>query len=72
MENPKCKQQGFSFAELDPANTHPYVIFGGMTLTNCDIPVQARGLPLFQVEAQEADGGPFTTDCACASSGHYH
>lgn len=59
MENPRCRVLGFSFAELDPANTHPYVVFGGMNLRNCHIPVQVRGFPLFQVEPPEADGGPY-------------
>lgn len=59
MDNPKCRQQGFSFGELDAANTHPYVVFAGMTLTKCDIPVQVRGFPLFQVEAPEQAGAPY-------------
>ena len=59
MANPKCKQQGFSFGEFDPAHTHPFVVFAGMTLINCAIPVQVQGIPVFQIEEPEAEGAPY-------------
>lgn len=59
MGNPRCKQQGFSFGELDPANVRPYIVFAGLTIINCPIPVQVRGLPLFQIESPEESGGPY-------------
>jgi hypothetical protein len=59
MENPKCKQQGFTFAELDSSQTHPYIILGGNTLRNCFIPVMVQNVPLIQIETPESVGGPY-------------
>jgi len=35
------------------------VVFAGVTLANCQMPVVARGLPLFMVQEAETTGAPF-------------
>lgn len=70
MENPKCKQQGFSFEEFDPAMTHPFVKFAGVTLKNCNIPIEVNGLPLFLIEPPEESGAPYRLSATfCDQSG---
>lgn len=59
MKAPHCKAHGFSFGELDPAKTHPFVVFAGTTLTNCPVPVQVCGVPLLKIELPECVGGPY-------------
>jgi len=65
MSNPRCKQTGFSNEFFDLGESHPALTFGGVTLRNCRIPIQVRGIPLFQVKAREEPGGPFRL------SGHF-
>lgn len=65
MSNPRCKQNGFSSEFFDLGQSHPTLAFGGMTLRSCQIPIQVRGVPLFQVKAGEEPGAPFRL------SGHF-
>lgn len=39
--------------------THPTIVFGGVTLSNCMIPIQVKGIALFEVAAAEEIKGPF-------------
>lgn len=59
MAAPRCKQIGFASEAFDLGKTHPAIVFGGMTLKNCEIPIQVRELPLFQVKAGEEENAPF-------------
>jgi hypothetical protein len=59
MEKPAAKASGFAFSELEGHSSHPYVILGGVTLKNCETPVQVRGIPLIRVEDAEVARGPY-------------
>jgi hypothetical protein len=59
MKAPKAKQLGFAYSELEPSNISPCIKFAGLTLTNCQIPIQIRNIPLLQVEQSEIRSGPF-------------
>ena len=59
MERPAAKESGFAFSELENQTTHPYITLGGMTLRNCQTPVEVRGIPLIRIENAEVDHGPY-------------
>jgi hypothetical protein len=59
MNNPACKKSGFSKEVFDFSGGHPTLQFGGMSLSNCPIPIQVVGKPLFKIEPPEEEGAPF-------------
>ena len=59
LAHPHCKESGFSWGEFDFGNTPPSLQFGGVTLTNCPVPIAIGGKPLFKIEGPEERGGPF-------------
>lgn len=59
MENPASKATGFAFSELEHHTSHPYVVLGGTTLTNCRTPIQITGIPVIRVERAEMAQGPY-------------
>jgi hypothetical protein len=59
MRDPFCKKAGYASELLDVGKTHPKVVFAGLTLTNCQIPIAVRGIPLFLIQEAEATGAPF-------------
>lgn len=59
MLNPRSKQLGYSNEIFDFGVTHPAIIFGGATLTCCQIPIEVRGQPLFKIEEPEVEKAPF-------------
>lgn len=59
MAAPRCRQVGFASEAFDLGKTHPAIVFGGLTLENCEIPIQVRQLPLFHVNAGEEQHAPF-------------
>jgi hypothetical protein len=59
MERPKAKQDGFAFSDLEHHASHPYIIFGGMTLKHCPTPLQITGIPLIRIEGAEVARGPY-------------
>jgi hypothetical protein len=59
MRDPISKRTGYASEFLDIGKQHPKVVFAGVTLTNCQMPVVARGLPLFMVQQAEAAEAPF-------------
>jgi len=59
MTNPTCKRQGFTKEVFDFCDGHPILQFGGMSLSNCPIPIEVAGRPLFKIEKPEMEGGPF-------------
>jgi len=59
MRDPTCRRTGSASEFLDIGKEHPKVVFAGVTLTNCLMPVVARGLPLFMVQKAETAGAPF-------------
>jgi len=71
MQNPICKQQGFSKEVFDFSGGHPALQFGGMLLTNCPIPIEVAGQPLFKIEKPEIEGAPFRlSGIFCDSNGN--
>src|SRR4030081_1882421 len=59
MAAPRCKRCGFTSEAFDLGKTHPVIVFAGMTLKKCDIPIEVRGLPLFQIKTGEVEHAPF-------------
>lgn len=59
MNKPAAKASSFAFSELEDRGSHPYVVFGGMTLENCPTPVAVRGMPLIRVKDAEVARGPY-------------
>lgn len=59
MRSPKCLQVGYSSEVFDFAEGHPALRFGGVLLSNCPIPIQVAGHPLFSIKPPEEVGGPF-------------
>lgn len=59
MANPFCKKAGYASEVLDIGKVHPKIVFAGVTLTNCAIPVAVRGAPLFAIREAEEAGAPF-------------
>lgn len=62
MLNPRCRNQGYANEFFDIGRTHPTLVFAGMTIAETAIPIQVRGIALFQVQEAEEDGGPFRLD----------
>ncbi len=59
MADPYCRREGFSWGNFDFGDRHPSVRFGGVLLSNCDMPVVVRGQPLFLIQGPECPGAPF-------------
>jgi hypothetical protein len=59
LDNPKCKQEGFSRGVFDPAFTHPTIHIAGSTFKECWFPLTVDDNPVFSIEGPEASGGPF-------------
>lgn len=59
LNKPYCKSTGFSNEFFDFGTAHPQIVFGGVTLKNCNIPIQVKDVPLFEIKAPEENGGPF-------------
>lgn len=57
-QKPICKQQGYASEMLALGKTNPKIVFGGVTILNCPIPIQVLGYPLFQIEPAEQPDGP--------------
>lgn len=59
MRSPKCKQVGYTREFFDICDEHPALRFGGVLLSNCPIPVQVAGHPLFSIKPPEEPESPF-------------
>ncbi|MGB9887730.1 MAG: HNH endonuclease signature motif containing protein [Moorellales bacterium] len=59
MAEPFCKKAGFSSEIFDLGSVHPQIVFGGVTLTNCRVPVRVKDLPLFELKEGEGARAPF-------------
>jgi len=70
MRQPFCKINGFAKEAFDFNNNQPSIVFGGTTISNCPIPIQVKGLPLFHIKPPQASGQPFLlSSFFCDSSG---
>jgi len=68
MAEPFCKKAGYASEFLDIGKTHPKVVFAGLTLANCSIPVQVKGVPLFEIKEAEELGAPFRLSATFSNS----
>jgi hypothetical protein len=59
MADPAARKAGYAFSDLEVAQQHPYVVFGGMTLRNCRTPVEVHGLPVFRIDPAEVPPAPY-------------
>ncbi|WP_441000273.1 HNH endonuclease [Fodinibius sp. SL11] len=58
-ESPKCLEDGYTSEIFDIGGSHPTIKFGGVTLSNCEIPVQISNIDLFKIQKPEKPGAPF-------------
>src|SRR6266545_6167963 len=68
MGNPFCKKTGYASELLDIGKVHPAIVFAGVTLMNCPIPVAVGGAPLFAIREAEEAGAPFRLSANFANS----
>lgn len=66
--NPHCKETGFSWGALDIGANHPVIQFSGVTFRRCTIPIEVRGIPVFQIEQPEVVGSPFRLSATFANN----
>ena len=59
MHDPFCKKSGYASELFDIGKSDPVIQFGGVTIYACSIPIEVKGVPLFEVKEAEEDGGPF-------------
>lgn len=57
--DPYCRRIGYANQFLDIGRGVPSLVFGGMRMVNCPIPIEFKGVPLFEVKEAEADSAPF-------------
>ena len=57
--SPCSNRQGYSNEFFDIGKSQPTLVFAGVTLTNCPIPIEVRGAPLFEIKGSEESGAPF-------------
>ena len=58
-ENPAAIGRRYAYSELEGTLLRPFIKLAGMTLRNCEMPLQVRGFPVLQVEDAEFVGGPY-------------
>jgi len=68
MSDPFCKTAGYASDFLDIGKAHPKVGFAGVTLTNCQIPIQVKGVPLFEIKEAEEPRAPFRLSATFSNS----
>jgi len=68
MGDPFCKKTGYASEFLDIGQVHPKVVFAGVTLTHCPIPVEVKGVPLFEIKEAEEPGAPFRLSASFSNS----
>lgn len=67
---PYCLREGFSWGELDLGLEPPVLHFAGSIITNCEIPIRVKDIPLISIKGSEASGLPFRlTANFCDSNG---
>ncbi len=59
MRDPYAKRAGYASEFLELGKQHPKIVFAGVTLTRCQIPIIARGVPLFMVQEAKEARAPF-------------
>jgi hypothetical protein len=58
LANPICLSQGFARERFDFAGRCPDLVFAGLTLRDCPIPIAVNRVPMLKFEAGEEDGAP--------------
>jgi hypothetical protein len=69
VKDPSCLRSGFTSEVFDMGSDHPVIVFGGVTLRQCPIPVEVKGIPLFNIERPEVANGPFRLSATFHNSG---
>jgi hypothetical protein len=59
MQDPKCKQVGYTREFFDFVRGYPSLRFGGITLYNCPTPIAISEHPLFSIKPSEDPDSPF-------------
>ena len=58
-ENPAALGRRYAYSEVEGTPLRPFIKLAGITLRNCETPLQIGGLPVLQIEDAEAMGGPY-------------
>lgn len=58
-QSPAAKRIRYAFSDLEGSEGKPFVKLAGMTLKNCNIPLEVRGFPVLKIESPEEIGGPY-------------
>jgi hypothetical protein len=58
-QDPAAKKVRYAFSDVEASEGRPFIKLAGMTLRNCNVPLQVRGYPLFQVEKPEELNAPY-------------
>ena len=58
-QNPAARDKRYAYSEVEGTSSRPFIKLAGITLRNCETPLQVRGFPLLKVEEAEAEGGPY-------------
>ena len=70
-DNPRCKQQGFSFEAFDIGAGLPVVEIPGLRCIDTPVLLKVRGTPLISFAPPESAGGPFRLSALfCDNSGN--
>lgn len=58
-QDPAARKVRYAFSDVEASEGRPFIKLAGMTLRNCNIPLEVRGYPLVQVEGPEEVNGPY-------------
>jgi hypothetical protein len=58
-QDPAARKVRYAFSDVEASEGRPFIKLAGMTLRNCNVPLEVRGYPLFQVEGPEEVNGPY-------------
>jgi hypothetical protein len=56
---PAAHSMRYAYSDIEGASMRPFVQLAGMTLKNCETPLQMSGLPVLRIEDAEDAGGPY-------------
>jgi hypothetical protein len=57
--SPAALTRKYAFSELEGTARRPFVKLAGMTLKNCETPLQVGGYPALKIEDAEVENGPY-------------
>ena len=58
-QNPAARHTRYAFSEIEGTAGRPVIKLAGMTLRNCETPLEVRGIPVLKFEGSEAESSPY-------------